>query len=232
MNLGKRILLVEDDPSLTLVLKDGLTSEGFEVLHAGDGPTGLAMAQTEQPDLIVLDIMLPGKSGLEVCRLLRAAKNPVPMIILTAKGTEIDRVVGLKMGADDYMVKPFSLAELVARMEALWRRDRLIKGHAKSEPAALGEIVLNFQTHQAHRAGTPLSLTPREFRILEYFYHRPQKVISRLELLREVWGHEGESNTRTVDTHIANLRKKLEANPEQPKYLITIHGLGYSYRPS
>ncbi len=227
----KRILLVEDDPALILGLKDGLAYEGFEVLHTADGETALAMVRSERPDLVVLDIMLPRKSGLDVCQALRAEGDTVPIIMLSARGTEIDRVLGLKIGADDYVTKPFSMAELVARMEAIWRRNRFLD-QATERQARLqfGEVEVDFEAHAAWKSGRPLTLTPREFLILAYFAKNLGRVISRTEFLQEVWEYEGETLTRTVDTHMANLRKKIEPNPEKPNHLITVHRLGYKFK--
>lgn len=227
----KRILVIEDDPALILGLKDGLTFEGFAVLHAADGETGLAMARSERPDLVVLDIMLPRKSGLDVCQALRAEGDSVPIIMLSARGTEIDRVLGLKIGADDYVTKPFSMAELVARMEAIWRRN----GFNDQNPnrltrLAFGTVEVDFENHAARKSGQPLALTPREFLILAHFAKNIGRVISRTELLQEVWEYEGEPVTRTVDTHMANLRKKIEPHPDKPNHLITVHRLGYKFK--
>ncbi|CAM2069174.1 Response regulator transcription factor [Sulfidibacter corallicola] len=227
----KRVLLVEDDPALILGLKDGLAFEGFEVLHAPDGETGLAMARTGNPDLVVLDIMLPRKSGLDVCQALRAEGNTVPIIMLSARGTEIDRVLGLKIGADDYVTKPFSMAELVARMEAIWRRNGFLNQHPdRQERLHFGDVEVDFEDHSAWKSGQPLALTPREFLILAHFAKNLGKVISRREFLQEVWEYEGAAVTRTVDTHMANLRKKIEPNPEKPNHLITVHRLGYKFK--
>nr|WP_243436032.1 response regulator transcription factor [Acanthopleuribacter pedis] len=205
--------------------------EGFEVQHAADGETALAMVRSERPDVVVLDIMLPRKSGLDVCQTLRAEGDTVPIIMLSARGTEIDRVLGLKIGADDYVTKPFSMAELVARMEAIWRRNGF-QSQAANQPARLqfGMVEVDFEKHAAWKAGQPLTLTPREFLILAYFAKNIGRVISRTELLQKVWEYEGEPVTRTVDTHMANLRKKIEPNPEKPNHLITVHRLGYKFK--
>lgn len=224
----KRILVIEDDVSILNVLKDVLVFKSYEVLTATDGESGYKAAQEEKPDLIVLDIMLPKMDGFALCKKLREEGNTTPVLMLTAKGEEPDKVRGLDLGADDYVTKPFSLPELLARVRALLRR-RPGEEAEKRPPDSieLGEVVLDFKKYEAAKRGRPLSLSPKEFGVLRYLAARAGNVVTRDELLDEVWGYEKFPTTRTVDNHIAQLRSKIEEDPARPFYLVTVHGVGY-----
>lgn len=228
---GKKILVVEDDHAMAVGLQDGIASEGYEVLYADDGEKGLRLAREQAPDLMVLDVMLPKMNGLDVCRQLRSENNPVPIIMLTARGQEVDKVLGLKLGADDYVTKPFSLMELLARMESVLRRSASQAMPTAQGPAhfSFGGISLDFQKHEATRDGKPMEMSPREFSMLEFFIQNQGKVVTRDQLLDAVWGYDHIPYTRTVDAHIAKLRKKIEDTPSDPKHLITVHRLGYKF---
>jgi DNA-binding response OmpR family regulator len=220
------VLIVEDDESMSVALKDGFTFEGYDVRLAKDGDTGLREARREPPDLLILDVMLPKITGLDVCRQLRSAGNAVPIIMLTARGQEIDKVVGLRAGADDYVTKPFGFMELVARAEAILRRTG---GRAPAEPLRFGEVVVDLRRHEATRNGQPLELSAREFRLLAFFARHQGQVVSREALLDAVWEYRHAPLTRTVDMHVAKLRKKIEPEPHAPRFLLTVHGLGYKF---
>jgi DNA-binding response OmpR family regulator len=228
--MSHRVLVVEDDEAMAVALRDGFDYEGYQVEVARDGEAGLDMAKTLDPDLIILDVMLPRMTGLEICQRLRSEGNRVPIIMLTARGQEIDKVLGLKLGADDYVTKPFSFMELMARCEAVLRRAGGGNGFAAAPAAhSFGDITVDFERHHATRAGEELSLSPREFRLLRFFVENRGRVITREELLDAVWGYETIPFTRTVDTHVAKLRKKIERNPSDPEFLITVHRLGYKF---
>jgi two-component system, OmpR family, alkaline phosphatase synthesis response regulator PhoP len=229
---GRRILLVEDEPSLVLTLTDRLVSEGYEVETAGDGEEGLSRGLEGSFDLILLDVMLPGRDGFEVCRELRARGVQVPIIMLTARGQVVDRVVGLKLGADDYVTKPFEMAELLARMEALFRRARApVSGAAGSGAGtyAFGDVRVDFRQAQVFRDGAPVPLSALEFKLLAYFIEHRGALLTRDELLDKVWGYDAMPTTRTVDVHVASLRQKLEKNPSRPEYILTVHRRGYRF---
>ncbi|HEV7921099.1 MAG TPA: response regulator transcription factor [Thermoanaerobaculia bacterium] len=223
-----RILIVEDDPAMSVALRDGFEFEGHTVEMAADGDEGLRAATRGDHELIILDVMLPKLSGLDVCKQLRANGQTTPIIMLTARGQEIDKIVGLKLGADDYVTKPFSFLELTARVEAVLRR---VKRKSVGEEIAFGEVHLDFRTYQATRSARPLDLTPREFRILRYFIDHSNEVVSREALLNHVWGYDSSAFTRTVDTHMARLRQKIETTPGEPRHLITVHRVGYKFVP-
>jgi two-component system alkaline phosphatase synthesis response regulator PhoP len=232
--MSQRILLVEDEPGLLMTLTDRLVSEGFTVETATDGEAGLARALAETFDLVILDVGLPRKNGLDVCRDLRQRGARVPVIMLTARGQVVDKVVGLKIGADDYVTKPFEMMELLARIEALLRRAPQAAGAAGETAAAVdvyqfGEIRADFRRAEVTREGAPLELSAREFKLLRYLVEHRGATISRDELLNEVWGYNAMPSTRTVDVHIAWLRQKLEPNPHYPQFILTIHGLGYKF---
>lgn len=232
---GKRVLIVEDDDAMALALRDGFDYEGYSVTTARDGAEGLRSATEESPDLIILDVMLPKMNGLDVCQNLRQVGDSVPIIMLTARGQEVDKILGLKLGADDYVTKPFSFMELAARAEALLRRasgqlDSVQKGGLVNEPTSFGDVAIDFTRHEAHKAGRPLILTPREFRLLEFFVQHRGEVVTRDQLLDAVWGYDKIPFTRTVDTHIAKLRKKIEDSPADPELIITVHRLGYKFK--
>ncbi len=226
--VARRILLVEDEPSLVLTLSDRLVSEGYEVEAAGDGEAALASALEGSFDLILLDVMLPKKDGFDVCRDLRRRGVETPVLMLTARGQVVDKVVGLKLGADDYLTKPFEMIELLARVEALLRRAR---GGAVAEAGsyAFGDIRVDFRRAELTRGGEPVELSALELKLLTYFIEHRGTVLSRDRLLDEVWGYDATPTTRTVDVHVASLRHKLEPVPGRPRYVVTIHGRGYKF---
>ncbi|MCA1558170.1 MAG: response regulator transcription factor, partial [Acidobacteria bacterium] len=201
--------------------------EGYTVEVARDGSAGLKLATDKNHDLIILDVMLPKMCGLDVCKHLRTQGNQTPIIMLTARGQEIDKVVGLKTGADDYVTKPFSFLELMARVEAILRRTS--RSEEGFEQAQFGDIVLNFKNMEAHKGGHALELSPREFKILKYFLEHKGEVITRDQLLDAVWGYDGFPLTRTVDMHIAKLRHKIEDSPADPHHIVTVHRAGYKF---
>ena len=223
-----RILVVEDDPAMSVALRDGFEFEKHSVAMATDGEEGLRAATRADHDVIILDVMLPKKSGLDVCRELRRSGNNTPIIMLTARGQEIDKIVGLKLGADDYITKPFSFMELLARMEAVMRRTRR---ELRGDQVEFGDVKLDFLKYQAMKGTLPLDLTQREFRILRYFLDHANEVVSREALLQHVWGYDSSAFTRTVDTHMARLRQKIESLPAEPKHLLTVHRVGYRFVP-
>jgi len=224
------ILLVEDDESIAEPLVFGLQNEGFRVLHAIDGHEGLELARAEQPDLILLDVMLPRMDGFAVCRTLRR-ESAVPIIMLTARGQELDRVMGLELGADDYIVKPFSFRELLARVRALLRRRELDRGQTSppSDRITVGEIVLDRTARQVWRAGQLVELRQREFDLLCALMENAGKAVPRHELLDQVWGEDWIGDPRTLDVHIRWLREKLEDDPSSPRYIQTVRGYGYRF---
>lgn len=219
------ILVVEDDRNIASLVEQYLSRDGFAVLRAADGPTGLTYARRENPSLVILDVMLPGKDGWEVCRELRR-ESDVPILMLTARADEMDRVVGLSIGADDYVVKPFSPRELVERVKAILRRTR----PPASAPAGVrefGPIRLDPEKHSVTMAGEAVSLTPSEFKLLQTLMGYPGKVFSRAELLDRLYSDGGEVIDRVIDVHMGKLRQKLEPDPSNPRYLLTVHGVGY-----
>ncbi|MEK7704843.1 MAG: response regulator transcription factor [Myxococcota bacterium] len=223
-----RILIVEDDDAMSGALRDGFVSEGHTVSMARDGAAGLALALSEAPELVILDVMLPKVSGHDVCRQLRAQGLETPIIMLSARGQEIDKVVGLKLGADDYITKPFSFMELLARVEAVLRRSRTGCTPAKAvHHASFGDIAADFHTGEVRKGGKPVELSARELRLLRYFVEHRGEVVDRDTLLDAVWDYDEAPFTRTVDMHVAKLRKKLEDRPAEPQYLLTVHGMGY-----
>ena len=226
-----RLLLVEDEPGLVLTLTDRLVAEGYEVETAMDAPSGLEAATAGGFDAILLDVMLPGGNGLDVCRTLRQRGLQTPILMLTAKGQVVDKVVGLKLGADDYLVKPFEMAELLARVEALLRRSTAppAAGAFTGDAYRFGDISVDFRKAEVTRAGQPLEVSAREFKLLKYFVEHRGAALTRDELLNEVWGYNAMPSTRTVDVHVAWLRQKLEDNPRHPQYILTVHGLGYKF---
>jgi len=224
----RRVLLVEDEPSLVLTLEDRLRSEDYEVEVASDGERGLELALSGRFDLVILDLMLPKKSGLDVCRDLRRHDLRVPVLMLTARSQVVDKVVGLKIGADDYLTKPFDMLELLARIETLLRRAR-----SPIEPGTgsylFGDVRIDFERGEVLRDGQPVDLSALEFRLLAYFVEQRDKVLSRDLLLDEVWGYSATPQTRTVDVHVAALRHKLEPLPAKPRYIHTVRGRGYRF---
>jgi two-component system alkaline phosphatase synthesis response regulator PhoP len=228
--MSKRILFVEDEPGLVMTLTDRLRHEGYAVETSYDGEAGLMRATNERFDAIILDIMLPRKSGFDVCRDLRQRGVATPLIMLTARGQIVDKVVGLKLGADDYLTKPFEMSELLARLEALLRR-----APSAPEPAVasdvyqFGPVQVNFRRAEVDFSGKAIELSALEFRLLRYFIEHRGATISRDELLNEVWGYNALVSTRTVDVHVAWLRQKVESNPRHPQYILTVHGMGYKF---
>ena len=222
-----RVLIVEDDEPMSTALRDGFEYEGFQVTVAKDGVKGLRLAAESSPDVVILDVMLPKMSGLDVCKKIRASKGQVPIIMLTARGQEIDKVLGLKTGADDYVTKPFSFMELMARVEALLRRTG--SGASRATSCRFGDVEVDFQKCEARKNGKPFELSARELRLLEYFVDHRGEVLAREQLLGAVWGYGSDSFSRTVDVHIAKLRRKIEDRPDDPRYIQTIHGLGYKF---
>ena len=223
----KRIFLIEDEPGIVLTLTDRLTREGYAVDSAADGESGLERASKEPFDLVLLDLMLPRMSGFDVCRELRKRGIETPVIMLTARGQIIDKVVGLKLGADDYVTKPFEMAELLARVEAHLRR-----APAAPHPAegyVFGDIKVDFRRAEATKEGQPLDLSAREFQLLRYFLEHRGATLTREELLNEVWGYNSMPSTRTVDVHVAWLRQKIEPNSRHPQFILTVHGMGYKF---
>jgi len=226
--MSQRILLIEDEPGLVLTLTDRLSSEGYDVESALDGPTGLARATTEKWDLILLDVMLPGMNGFDVVKEMRQKKVTAPVIMLTARGQVVDKVLGLKLGADDYLTKPFETIELLARIEAQIRR-----AAAASTPGApsyqFGDISMDVRKAEVRKAGKIIDLSAREFLLLKYFVEHREATLTRDELLNDAWGYHSMPSTRTVDVHVAWLRQKIEPDVKHPQYIITVHGMGYKF---
>jgi DNA-binding response OmpR family regulator len=224
--MSARILLVEDEPGLVLALTDRLRGEGYEVEAAGNGEEGLARALAGRFDLVILDVMLPRRGGFDVCRDLRARGVHTPVLMLTARGQLADKVVGLKLGADDYVVKPFEMAELLARVEARLRAGTLLSSPSRYR---FGDVEVDFRRAEVHRAGRPIEVSAKELQLLRYFVEHRGATLSRQELLDRVWGYNAMPSTRTVDVHVAGLRRKLEPDPREPRYILTVHGLGYKF---
>ena len=223
----KKILIIEDEVNMIEGLRFNLEARDFVVIDALDGETGLKRAAEEQPDLIILDLMLPGINGYEVCKKLKASMPEIPIVMLTAKSQESDIVTGLDLGADDYITKPFSILELIARINAMLRRSST---HSTiPDLFQFGNIEINFKKYEASKHGKMLKMSPREFEILRYLLERKGEVVTRDDLLNQVWGYASFPYTRTIDAHIATLRKKIEDRPEEPELIITIHGKGYKF---
>jgi two-component system, OmpR family, alkaline phosphatase synthesis response regulator PhoP len=227
---GSKILLVEDEPGLVLTLSDRLESEGYAVDSAREGAEALKKAAEGAYDLILLDVMLPGKSGFDVCRELRSRGSSTPILFLTARGEVADKVVGLKLGGDDYLTKPFDMMELTARVEALLRRGG---GSSPEETAgdryAFGDVKVDFRKAEVKRGDRPVALSALEFKLLKYFIENRGATLSREELLSRVWGYDAAIHSRTVDVHVSGLRQKIEPNPARPQYVVTVHKLGYRF---
>lgn len=221
------ILIVEDEPKMVAGLRDNFEYEGYKVLTAHDGVEGLDRALANSPDLVVLDVMMPKMSGLDVCRKLKAKRPSIPIIMLTARGQEVDKVVGLELGADDYVTKPFSIRELLARVKAVLRRAHTLP--KEQERFSFGDVEVDMQACRVVRDGKPVDFTSKEFELLKYFLCHPGENLSRERLLDEVWGYDAQTNSRTVDAHLVRLRQKLEPMPEQPRYFLTVHGTGYKF---
>ena len=211
-----------------MVLRDRLVAEGYNVLVAADGQTGLDLARSAEPDIVLLDLMLPVMSGLDVCRTLRSESSSLPILMLTAKGSVTDRVVGLRIGADDYLPKPFDTGELLARMEAVMRR-RQPASDDGPEAVRFGDIEVNFRSAEVARGGEPVELSAKEYQLLRYFVQRRGDALTRDDLLDNVWGHDVTPSTRTVDVHVAKLRQKLGDSTRVPEYIQTLHGIGYKF---
>jgi two-component system alkaline phosphatase synthesis response regulator PhoP len=228
---GKKILLVEDEPGLVLTLTDRLESEGYAVVSAREGGEALKKASEGGYDLILLDVMLPGKSGFEVCRELRSRGSSAPILFLTARGEVADKVVGLKLGGDDYLTKPFDMMELTARVEALLRRGGAGAPEVGAAPVryAFGDVEVDFRKAEVTRGKTPVELSALEFKLLKYFIENRGATLSREELLSRVWGYDAAIHSRTVDVHVSGLRQKIEPNPARPQYVVTVHKLGYRF---
>ena len=222
-----KILVVEDEPNMVVGLRDNFEFEGYEVITARDGVEGLQLALEESPDLVVLDVMMPRMSGLEVCKQLRAQRASIPIIMLTARGQEVDKVVGLELGADDYVTKPFSIRELLARVKAVLRRTSVLP--KELDQHTFGDVEVDLRRCRVLRSGKALDVSSKEFELLKYIICHAGETLSRHQLLEDVWGYEHYPTTRTVDTHLVRLRQKLEPNPEQPEYFLTVHGTGYRF---
>jgi DNA-binding response OmpR family regulator len=224
-----RILVVEDDPAILTGLVDLLEGEGYSVEQATDGAAALARHAEAAPDLVLLDVMLPGASGYDVCREIRRADAVTPVIMLTAKGEEVDKVVGLELGADDYVVKPFGASELLARIRAVLRRGRPRQSPREEKPLRFGDVTVDPRTMRGDKGGRAFDVSQRELALLRLFTGRPGEALDRSFLLDEVWGVRYEGTTRTLDQHIACLRKKVEDDPGQPRFITTVHGTGYRF---
>ena len=232
--VGSKVLVVEDDRTLLEVLQYNLTKEGYDVLTASDGAKGLETARSNKPDLVILDVMLPKIDGYEVCRILRKEMT-VPILILTARSEETDRVVGLEVGADDYVTKPFSMRELMARVRAMLRRTEMMKKEVVSASGApssslkIGDFEIDTARHRISRGGIALELSRMEFALLDFLARNEGQVFSRDHLLEKVWGYDFSGDTRTVDVHVSWLRRKIEADPAHPEHLLTVRGVGYKF---
>jgi DNA-binding response OmpR family regulator len=233
--MSEKILVVEDEPTLVETLEYNLSHRDYEVFTAMDGREALAIAREEHPDLIVLDLMLPGMDGIEVCRVLRQEMS-VPILMLTARDEEVDKVVGLEVGADDYMTKPFSMRELMARVKALLRRERLIREELSAEAQVIdeqtlmfGDLTIDMSRREVKRAGEPLHLKPREYELLVFLARHRGMVLSRDLILERVWGWDYDGGSRTVDVHVHWLREKIEPDPKNPARIVTVRGVGYRF---
>ncbi|MFO7177132.1 MAG: response regulator transcription factor [Pseudomonadota bacterium] len=228
-NGKKHILIVEDDESITLGLEMNLRAEGYDVSVAYDGETGLARALAGGIDLAIVDVMLPKVNGFELVRSVRARGEKVPIIMLSARGAEMDKVMGLELGAEDYITKPFGLAELLARVKAVLRRDGIARDKGE-EVVRVGELEINAATREVFRAGEPVSLTATEFDVLWCLVESSNRALSREEILKQVWGEGHHGTLRTIDNFVLQLRNKLERDPAEPRYLLTVRGVGYRFR--
>jgi len=223
----KKILIIEDEKDMVTGLKFNLEARDYAVIAASDGEAGYKKALEEKPDLVILDIMLPKLNGYEVCKSLKKEIPDLPIIMLTAKSQEAEIVTGLELGADDYITKPFSVLELLARIKAVFRRIK--SGSEMPEVHRFGNLEINFKKYEASKKGEPLKLSPREYELLKCFIEREGEIVSRDELLNQVWGYDSFPDTRTIDAHISKLRGKIEDKPEEPKIIVTIHGIGYKF---
>lgn len=223
---GYCIAVIEDDESVRKSLILNLELEGFEVIFACDGEEGVALVKEKSPDLIILDVMMPRKDGLQTCKDLRNQGISTPLILLTARSAEVDKVLGLELGADDYLAKPFGMLELLARVKALLRRTQKVE---EIDKVQFADVEIDFKAYRAERSSQPLELSAREYRVMRYLVARSGSVVTRDELLDEVWGYNSYPSTRTVDNHIARLRQKLEENVDAPRHILTVHGVGYKF---
>ncbi len=222
-----KILIVEDEPAMQLGLRDNLEFEGYTVESAEDGDSGLNKILNNSYDLVLLDVMLPHRSGFDICREVRSQGIETPIILLTAKGEEIDKILGLELGADDYVTKPFSVRELLARIKALLRRSNSPAETAEGGNITIGRLTLDFGSYTAFESGREIKLSHKEFEILHYLFDRRNQAVSRHSLLEDIWGYEEQPTTRTVDNFIVRLRQKIEGNPNSPRIILTVHGYGY-----
>ena len=227
--MSQRVLLVEDEPGLTMTLTDLLSSEGYEVEAVADGARGFALARDGAFDLLILDVMLPGKNGFDVCRDLRQTGVRTPVLMLTARGQLVDKVLGLKLGADDYLTKPFEPLELLARVEAVLRRAPSAAAVELTDTFQFGSVIIDFRSTEVRRNGKRVDLSAREYELLRYFIAQRGATISRQKLLAEVWGYDAEALTRTVDVHVGTLRQKLEEEAKSPRHFLTVRGFGYKF---
>ncbi len=233
---NQKILVIEDEPSVRIGLEDNLRFEGYSVVSAGNGVDGIELFRAENPDLVILDVMMPGLDGLEVCKQIRLLNSSIPVIMLTAKCSEIDKVVGLEIGADDYLTKPFGMRELFARIKAVLRRARPaeIEELDEEESGAMsaltfGKVNVDFRSYRALRDGKEILLSAKEFELLKFLASQPDIPVTRDQLLDNVWGYNNYPTTRTVDNFIARLRHKVEEVPDKPRYIVTVHGVGYKF---
>ena len=234
--VSQKILVIEDEPSVRTGLEDNLRFEGYAVVSAGNGIDGIELFKVENPDLVILDVMMPGLDGLEVCKQIRVLNSAIPVIMLTAKCSEIDKVVGLELGADDYLTKPFGMRELFARIKAVLRRARTIDIDENEEDENLaisllsfGKVNVDFRSYRALRDGKEILLSAKEFELLKFLASQPDIPVTRDQLLDNVWGYNNYPTTRTVDNFIARLRHKVEEVPDKPRYIVTVHGVGYKF---
>ena len=225
--MAQRILLVEDEHGLRVTLQDRLQAEGYGVETASEGDEGFSKASAGGFDLIILDVMLPNRSGIDICRDLRQAGHNTPILMVTARSQTLDKILGLKLGADDYLTKPFEMLELLARIEALLRRSAPRRTPSASHE--FGKIRIDFRSTEVTRNGELLNLSAKEFQLLQYFIEHGRETLSRETLLQRVWGYQSTPSTRTVDVHVAWLRQKIEDDPKSPKWILTVHGMGYKF---
>lgn len=238
MDDGKRtILVVEDEPIVRAGIVDNLTYEGYCVIACSDGRSGIESYEKQKPDLVILDLMMPGLDGFEVCKKIRSKQDGIPVIMLTARSEEVDKVVGLEVGADDYLTKPFAMRELAARIKALLRRCDVLNHQERAslesqkplDELAFGDVSIDFRTYRAKKGADEISLSVKELELLRYLAKKPDHPVSRDELLDEVWGYTSYPTTRTVDNFVARIRQKVEDSPQNPRYLLTVHGVGYKF---
>src|SRR5438046_4115926 len=222
-----RILIVEDEPAMVAALRDNFEFEGYDVITAPDGVAGLERAVKEAPDLVILDVMMPRMSGLDVCKQLKSKRPSIPIIMLTARGQEVDKVVGLELGADEHVTKPFSIRELLARVKAVLRRAQTLP--KEQDRYAFGDVEVDLRSYQVLRGGKPVDFSSKEFELLKHFLCHSGETMSRDRLLDEVWGYENFPTTRTVDGFIVRIRQQLEPVPDQPRFFLTVHGVGYKF---